>query len=112
MAADTIWSNAKGEPNPYQTEWDHLMEAIRKDQPYNEVPRGVQASLTSSLGRLAAHTGVEWTYDDLLNSQTELAPGVDKLTMDSPAFLKADAEGKYPVPMPGICTKTEYPMPA
>ncbi len=43
---------------------------------------------------------------------TEYAPGIDKLTMDSPAFLKSDAEGKYPVPMPGICTKTEYPMQA
>src|SRR5205823_4012627 len=47
----------KEEPYPYQLEWDHLMEAIRKDKPYNEVERGVQASLVTSMGRRACHTG-------------------------------------------------------
>jgi len=103
--ANQIWTSTDT-TNPYDNEWADLMTAIRNDKPYNEAPRGVQASLTTSLGRLAAHTGQEWTYDDLLNSETEFAPGIDKLTMDSPAFLAADAEGKYPVPMPGICTKT------
>jgi hypothetical protein len=28
--------------------------------------------------------------------------------MTSPAPLKANAEGKYPVPMPGIVTDREY----
>src|SRR5262249_24737559 len=28
------------EPNPYQLEWDHLIEAIRQDKRYNEVKRG------------------------------------------------------------------------
>ena len=104
-----IWQSTDTS-NPYDNEWADLMNAIRNNTPYNEVPRGVQASLTTSLGRIAAHTGVEWTYDDLLNSDVEYAPGIDKLTMDSPAFFHADADGKYPVPMPGICTKTEYPM--
>jgi hypothetical protein len=88
------------------------MTAIRNDQPYNEVPRGVQASVVTSMGRMSAHTGVEIAYDDFLNSEHEYAPGIDKLTNDSAAPLPADADGKYPVPMPGICTKTEYPMKA
>jgi len=33
---------------------------------------------------------------------------VDKLTMDSPAPLIADASGRYPVPQPGIVTNREY----
>ena len=36
------------------------------------------------------------------------APDVDKLTLDSPAFLHCDADGKYPVPQPGISKKYEY----
>ena len=43
--------------NPYPNEWNDLVDAIRNDKPYNEVERGVQASLVSSLGRKAAHTG-------------------------------------------------------
>ena len=66
------------------------------------------ASAVTSLGRKAAHTAQEITFDDMLNSPEEYAPGVDKLTMDSPAPVQADADGKYPIPMPGIKKKTEY----
>jgi len=37
-----------------------------------------------------------------------MAPGLDKLTMDSPAPLRANSEGKYPVPEPGIVKDREY----
>jgi predicted dehydrogenase len=94
--------------NPYQNEWNDLIEAIRNDKPYNEVKRGVEASLVTSMGRMAAHTGQEITFDDMLNSDHEYAPGVDKLTMDSPAPLVADASGKYPIPEPGIKKKREF----
>ncbi len=87
--------------NPYQNEWNDLVDAIRNDKPYNEVEYGVQASIVSSLGRKAAHTGQEMTLEEMFESE-EYAPGVDKLTMDSPAPLQADADGKYPIPMPGI----------
>jgi hypothetical protein len=46
--------------------------------------------------------------EKLLSSDHEYAPGVDKLAMDSPAPLTADANGKYPIPLPGIVTKREY----
>jgi predicted dehydrogenase len=105
-----IWESQipKGEHNPYQNEWNDLMDAIRNDKPYNEVEYGVKASLVSSLGRKAAHTGVEITFDDMLNCPDEYAPNVDKLTMDSPAPLPADADGKYPIPQPGLITNREY----
>ena len=103
-ASKMIWQSevARDQRNPYQNEWNDLVDAIRNDKPYNEVERGVKASLVSSLGRKAAHTGKEITFEEMLNSDQEYAPGVDKLTMDSPAPLPADADGKYPIPMPGI----------
>jgi len=94
--------------NPYQNEWNDLTDAIRNDKPYNEVKRGVEASLVTSMGRVAAHTGQEITFEEMLNSDHEYAPGVDKLTMDSPAPLLADASGKYPIPEPGIKKKREF----
>jgi predicted dehydrogenase len=109
-SASKTWESdiAPDQRNPYQNEWNDLVEAIRNDKPYNEARRGVEASVVSSLGRKAAHTGVEITYDAMLNSPEEYAPGADKFTMDSPAPVKCDAEGKYPIPMPGILTDKEY----
>ncbi len=95
-----VWACPQPEPNPYQLEWDDLIDAIRNDKPYNEVKRGTEASLVTSMGRMAAHTGQVITYDEMLNCDHEFAPDVDKLTLDGPAPLQAGADGKYPVPQP------------
>lgn len=106
-----IWAS-KDNSNPYANEWEDLMKAIRNNTPYNEVKRGVEASVVTSMGRMSAHTGQEITFDEFLNSEHEYAPGADKFSMESAAPVQADANGKYPIPMPGICTKTEYPVKA
>jgi hypothetical protein len=72
------------------------------------VQRGAEASLVASMGRMAAHTGQIITYDQILNCPHEFAPDVDKLTMDGPAPLRLGADGKYPVPQPGILKDREY----
>lgn len=105
-----IWQSSDTS-NPYQNEWDTLISAIRENRPYSEVKHGVDASLATAMGRMAAHTGQEITWDEMLNCPDVFAPGVENLTMESPAFLKADAEGKYPVPQPGILKTSEYAMP-
>ena len=53
----TIWHIGHNEPNLYQVEWNDLTEAIRQDRPYNEVKRGVEASLVTAMGRMSCHTG-------------------------------------------------------
>ena len=105
---DIAWQYPPNEPNPYQVEWDDLMDAIRNNKPYNEVQRGAEASLVTSMGRLAAHTGQRVTYEQMLNHEHEFAPNVDKLAFNSPAPVLLGADGKYPVPEPGIKTKREY----
>jgi predicted dehydrogenase len=104
---EVAWEFGKEEPKPYQLEWDHLIESIRKDRKHNEVRRGAQASLVTAMGRKAAHTGQIITYEQMLKDEHELAPQVDKLNFESDAPVKADEDGKYPVPMPGQ-KKTEF----
>ncbi|HWH72493.1 MAG TPA: Gfo/Idh/MocA family oxidoreductase, partial [Candidatus Sulfotelmatobacter sp.] len=106
--ADMTWAFPQPEPNPYQLEWDDLINAIREDKPYNEVKRGATASLVTSMGRMAAHTGQLVTYEEMLNCEHEFAPTVDKLTMDSEAPVRLGPDGKYPVPEPGIKRQREY----
>ena len=99
---------SKDTSSPYQNEWDSLIDAIRNDKPWNEVKRGVDASVATSMGRMAAHTGQEISWDEMLNSDHEFAPDADKFTMDSAAPVLADATGLYPVPMPGLKGRREY----
>lgn len=104
-----VWSYGKAEPNPYQLEWNDLIAAVREDKAYNEVERGAMVSLVTSMGRMAAHTGRLITLDEMLEHDHEFAPNVDKLkTLNDPSPLQANADGKYPVPHPGITKKREY----
>jgi predicted dehydrogenase len=105
---DLTWAFDRKEPSPYDLEWEDLMEAIRNDKPYNECKRGAEASLVTSMGRMACHTGQVITFDQMLNCEHEFAPNVDQLTMDSSSPLMADADGKYPIPLPGINKTREY----
>ena len=105
---EPIWRYPQPEQSPYQLEWDDLVDAIRNNKPYNEVKRGAEASLVTSMGRMAAHTGQLITYDQILNCDHEFAPGLDTLTASSPAPLQPGPDGRYPVPQPGVTTKREY----
>lgn len=106
--AKLAWEFPQPEPNPYQLEWDDLIAAIREDAVYNEVERGAMASIVTSMGRMAAHTGQVITLEQMMDCSHEFAPEIDKLTLDSPAPLQARADGSYSVPMPGLVKKREY----
>ncbi len=105
---EIAWRCPQEEPNPYQLEWDDLVTAIRQNLPYNEAKRGTEASLVTAMGRMAAHTGQIVTFDDMLSCEHELGPDIDQLAMDSNSPLMPDANGRYPVPEPGIKTSREY----
>lgn len=105
---EVVWAYPQPEQNPYRLEWVDLVDAIIKDLPYNEVPRGVEASLVTSMGRMAAHTGQEITYDMMLDCDHEFAPNVAELAPDGAAPLTPHEDGSYPVPQPGRVVEYEY----
>lgn len=96
------------EQNPYQNEWEDLIDAIRDDKPYNEVRYGVEASMICNMGRMAAHTGQEISYEQALACEQEFGPGVADLTLESDSPLMPGEDGYYPVPAPGIKVDREY----
>ena len=108
--AKRIWESKvpPAEQASHQNEWEDLVDAIRNDKPFNEARRGIEASVVTSMGRMAAHTGRTITFDEMLNSEHEYAPNVDKLTLHGPAPVMPGPGGVYPVPQPGIVTKREY----
>jgi predicted dehydrogenase len=105
--AKMVWSS-KDNSNPYRNEWQELVQAIRDNKPYNEVKRGVEASVVTSMGRAAAHTGQEITFQDMLNSEHRFAPDLEKLSLAGISPLPAGPDGRYPVPEPGRKGMREY----
>ncbi|MBM4024710.1 MAG: Gfo/Idh/MocA family oxidoreductase [Planctomycetes bacterium] len=97
---NVVWRPENEKVSPYQAEWDELLTAIRRNQPYNELERAAYANLASIMGRAAIHMGTRITWDEMLASNFQFCPSVD-FTKDSPSPLPANAEGRYPVPIPG-----------
>jgi predicted dehydrogenase len=106
MDKDNItWRPEKEKVSPYQTEWDMLLSAIRHDRPHNEARRAAFANLASIMGRAAIHSGTIITWDQMLASDFKFCSNVADFTYDSPSPLQADAQGRYPVPVPGKWTE-------
>jgi len=87
--------------NPYQYEHDLLFEAIRQNKPYNEAERCAKAAMVGILGRMAAESGKQITWNEAMASNLELAPGLDQMTMESNPPVMPNAQGHYPIAVPG-----------
>jgi predicted dehydrogenase len=100
--ADNIsWRAPKEELTPWQAEWNSLLQAIREDLPHNEARRAAMSNMADLMGRAAVHMGRVITWDEMMGSNVQFCPDIDKLNADSPPPIKADAQGRYPVPIPG-----------
>lgn len=95
------WRAPREAVNPWQAEWDVLLSAIRNDRPHNEARRAALSNLGAIMGRAAVHTGKLITWEEALLSDFKFCPNVDELTVNSPAPVLADAQGRYPAPIPG-----------
>jgi len=96
-----IWFYEGSRHNAYQHEHDLLLDAIRKDKPYNETERSAYAAMTGILGRMAAESGKKITWEQAMASDLVLAPGIEDYTMETDPPVMPDENGRYPVAMPG-----------
>ena len=103
IAPDNVaWKAGKEDCTHWQAEWNVLLDAIRNDRPHNEAKRAALINLADIMGRAAVHSGKLVTWDEAMASNFQFCPNVDTLTGDGPAPVRADAEGRYPVPIPGV----------
>ncbi len=104
-SSNITWRPEKETVNPWQAEWDVLLDAIRNDRPHNEAKRAACSNLAAIMGRAAVHCGNIITWEEALASEFKFCPNVDALTADSPAPVRADKDGRYPAPIPGQWTE-------
>ncbi|MBI3881833.1 MAG: Gfo/Idh/MocA family oxidoreductase [Verrucomicrobia bacterium] len=95
------WRAPKEEKTAWDMEWMDFLEAIRENKPFNEAKRAGLSNLADIMGRAAVHMGRTITWDEAMASNFQWFPGKDTMTHDTEPPIKADAEGRYPVPVPG-----------
>lgn len=99
---NVLWKAPKEEFTPWQAQWNDFLVAIRKDQPFNQARRAALTNLTDIMGRAAIHSGKVITWDEAMASNFQHCPNINSLTEDSAPPIQADAQGRYPVPIPGV----------
>jgi hypothetical protein len=68
------WTFSGQQYNMYQREHDLLFASIRKNQPMNDGKRMATSTMLAIMGRMAAYTGKQVTWDEAMNAQEKLFP--------------------------------------
>jgi hypothetical protein len=93
LKGQTKWRFTGNAGDMYQIEHDEFFGSIRDGKPLNDGPRMATSTLLAIMGRMAAYTGQEITWEMAMNSKEQLVPE------------KLDWDMKLPVPpvaLPGI----------
>jgi len=96
---ENSWRYTGPNPNGHQQEQIDLVAALRAGKRYNEGYYGANSSMTAVLGRMATYSGKVVKWDEAVEKGKSEFP--KELRWDAPATVSKNAEGDYPIPMPG-----------
>jgi predicted dehydrogenase len=97
-----VWEAPPEKYTPWVAEWISLLDAIRNDKPHNEARRAAESNLADIMSRAAIHSGKIITWDEAIASDFRFCPNIDTMDYDTPPPIQPDADGRYPVPVPGV----------
>lgn len=82
IAGEVQWRSGSSPRDMYQVEHDELFASIRNGKPINDGVRMAHSTLMGIMGRMAAYTGQEISWEQAMTSQEHLVP--EKITWDMP----------------------------
>jgi hypothetical protein len=95
ITGKNAWKFSGGQRDPYTQEHIDLQNAILKDIALNEAEQVAKSTMCAVMGRMAAYTGKDLTWDEAINSQESLVP----------ASIEFGSRPEAPVAVPG---KTKF----
>jgi predicted dehydrogenase len=101
IKGSTEWKfGGKMKVAPMVQEHMDLIAAIRSGTKYCEGWHGATSSMTAVLGRMATYSGQTVKWDDAIAKGTSEFP--QQLAWDAKAPVAQNADGDYPIPIPGV----------
>lgn len=94
------WRFGRGGGGGHQQEHFNLFADIRAGKVPNEAEYGALSTMTAVLGRMATYSGKELSWDQALNQGVD-AGVKDFASWDETPPVTPNADGSYPVPVPG-----------
>ena len=74
ITGEKNWKYSGPTPDMYQVEHDEFFASIRAGKPINNGDRMCTSTMMGIMGRMAAYSGLEITWEQALNSQENLFP--------------------------------------
>jgi myo-inositol 2-dehydrogenase/D-chiro-inositol 1-dehydrogenase len=102
IMSEKPWRYRGPNPNAYQVEHDELQAAMRTGTPYNNAEDGARSTMTVILGRMATYSGKVVKLEEAMASDLSFADPGSLHSFDDGAPVLPDAEGNYPVAVPGV----------
>ncbi len=94
------WRYAGGRSNRFDLEHEALFSAIRNGEPVNNTLYMARSSLMAIMSTWASYTGQVIAWEEALRSDRVVAP--QTLATDAEPPTRPDADGNYPMPVPGV----------
>jgi myo-inositol 2-dehydrogenase/D-chiro-inositol 1-dehydrogenase len=98
---ETNWRGQENGCDPYQLEHDKLFAAIRSGNPLNCGEYMARSTMITVMGQLSCYTGKEVTWEQVNQSGFYYPPKPEECRDEMDAPTKPQADGSYPVPVPG-----------
>jgi predicted dehydrogenase len=102
IKGETNWKYRGPLADPHALEHKPFFAAIRSGNPINCGDYMARSTLVAVMGQLACYSGNELTWEQMSKSDFVFTPKVDEVRLDMEPPVKPDAQGWYPVPMPGL----------
>ena len=100
IEGQTNWRYTGPDCNRFDLEHVALFSAIRSGKPVNNGLYMARSSLLAIMATWACDTGQVITWEQAWNSNLVVAP--KRLAFDADPPTKPDAQGNYPMPVPGV----------
>ncbi|TWU47112.1 Inositol 2-dehydrogenase [Rubripirellula reticaptiva] len=90
----------------WQQEHHDFFASLRRGETPNEADYGALSTMTAIMGRMATYSGKVVKWDEAINCKQSLANVDAMYSFDDTAPVQLDANGQYPVAVPGSKDKT------